>query len=113
MPKVNRTADGIHLPTIATLRQYGLSPAEWSAIFRAQGWVCAICRRDNSKKWVTDHEHVAGWKKMRPTERRRYVRGIICSFCNSHVVGRFVTLAKAERVVEYLRAYLVRKDLYR
>ena len=95
-------------PSRATLKKYGLSAAQWLAILESQGGVCAICRKvPASGHWVTDHQHVPGFKKL--ALRSPYVRGIVCSFCNSHVVGRFVTLAKARNVVAYLEAYEARK----
>lgn len=75
-----------------------------------QKGLCPICAEDLSgRPTVIDHEHVRGWKKMRPRYRRQYVRGILHSFCNSHVVGRFVTLAKLIRAVRYLEAFERRK----
>ena len=97
----------IRVPTQATLRKYGLTAEEWLAILKAQGNVCAICKRvPKSGRWVTDHQHVKGFKHL--ALRRPWVRGIICSFCNSHCVGRFMTLAKAYNVVDYLEAHEAR-----
>lgn len=96
-------------PSAATLRKYGLTAEEWLAILEAQGGVCAICERvPKSGRWVTDHRHRPGWRKLPAIVRRRYVRGVICAFCNSHVVGRFVTLAKARNAVKYLESFEAR-----
>ena len=100
----------VRVPTLGTLRKYGLTADEWRDLLRAQGDVCAICERfPLSGRWVTDHEHVKKWKKLAPAIRKLYVRGIICPFCNSHVVGRFVTWEKALNVVKYFRAYRKRR----
>lgn len=99
-------------PTKGTLRKYGLTLDEWISILKRQGDVCAVCGRVSpTGRSVIDHEHVPGWKKLKPEHRRWFVRGVICSFCNSHVVGRFVTLDKARRVVAYLSAFEVRKGM--
>lgn len=101
-------ADGVagRIPTPGTLRKYGLTRAEWVSILRGQGGVCLVCLKvPPSGRWVTDHEHIPKFKKLKPDVRRRYVRGIICSFCNSHCVGRFMTLEKARRVAQYLADY--------
>ena len=101
----------VRVPTDGTLKKYGLTRVEWLAILKRQGWVCAICERvPASGRWVTDHEHVRKFKKLPFNQRRWYVRGIICSFCNSHCVGRFMTLPKARNAVKYLRAYELRRD---
>lgn len=103
-------APAVRPPTPATLARYGLAEAEWLTILAGQGGVCAICRRvPRTGRFVIDHEHVPGWKEMSPYLRRRHVRGLLCSFCNSHCVGRFMTLPKAGEVLKYLTAYHGRK----
>ena len=75
-------------------------------MWHAQGGVCALCRRlPPNGRLVTDHEHVKGWKKMPPRERRRFVRGLLCNWCNGKIAGWRVTLDKAVALVEYLTAY--------
>lgn len=83
---------------------YGLTKDEWLAIFEKQGYVCAICKQPN-KKWTTDHEHVKGWKQMPPSERKKYVRGILCLWCNFRILHRGVTIPKLENALVYLKAY--------
>lgn len=100
------------VPSLATLKKYGFTVEVWWDEFKRQGEVCLICQRPSgSGRYVLDHEHVAGWKKMTPKYRRWFVRGILCSWCNSHVVGRFVTLAKARNTVKYLERYELRKAM--
>jgi hypothetical protein len=83
---------------------YGLTKQEWLAIFERQGNVCAICKQGD-KRWVTDHEHVRGWKDMPPHERKKYVRGILCMFCNFRILRRGVTVEKLENAITYLKSY--------
>jgi hypothetical protein len=52
----------------------------------------------------------SGWKKMPAEERKKYVRGLLCWFCNHYYVGRAITVEKASRVVLYLQNY-EKKDL--
>lgn len=100
------------MPTVATLRKYGLTVEAWTTMLASQGGVCLVCRRVSpTGRSVIDHEHVKGWKKLAPQHRRWFVRGILCSFCNSHCVGRFMTLDKARRIVEYLESHELRKGL--
>ena len=102
-PQVART------PSKATLRKYGLSPSEWWDILSRQGGACAVCHRVPANgRLCTDHEHVKGWKKMLPEQRKKYVRGMLCFFCNHYYVGRSITVAKAANVLAYLKAYEVR-----
>ncbi len=96
-------------PKPATLRRYGLSLDEWRAILARQGNSCAICRKvPASGRLHTEHAHVKGWKKMPPAQRKRFVRGVACFMCNTQLLGRGLTLAKARNVVAYLEAFEAR-----
>lgn len=96
----------IRVPTVGTLRKYGMIAEEWLDIVRRQGNCCSICRRvPKSGRLAIDHQHVPKWKKMVPSERRRYVRGIVCFLCNGKCVSKWVTLERAVSVVRYLREY--------
>src|SRR5215469_5909029 len=47
---------------------------EWEAMFRRQGYACAICKTytpRNKKGWHTDHDH-----------KTRKFRGVLCPSCN-------------------------------
>lgn len=96
----------VQVPSAATLKKYGLNEAEWRSILDRQGGVCAICKKEPTKgRLCIDHEHVAGWKKMPDDQRKRYVRGLLCWFCNHYYVGRCITIEKAANVVAYLTEY--------
>ena len=99
----------ITVPTQQTLDKYGLSRGDWLQLLADQGWVCAVCLKDKNR-WNTDHEHVAGWAKMPPEERKRYVRGVLCWFCNHKVVGSLRGAETAERIARYFEAYEQRRD---
>ena len=59
-------------------REYGLTEAQWDAIYEAQLRACAICQRLKPKKQLyTDHDH----KSLR-------VRGLLCFTCNHRLLGR-------------------------
>lgn len=107
--------EGLTPPSLVTLRKYGLTAAEWLAILRRQGGVCAICkkvpgpaRNTGLIRFVIDHEHVRGWKRMSPDKRKLYVRGLTCWWCNSSYLGRSITAEKARNVARYLDAHAKR-----
>jgi hypothetical protein len=98
-------------PKPATLRKYGLTANEWRVILKRQGGGCAVCGLvPKSGRLCTDHEHVKGWKKMKPEQRKQYVRGILCFFCNHYYVSRAITVVKARNVLKYLSDYESRKS---
>lgn len=98
------------LPKPTTLKRYGLSIDEWLAILERQGGTCAVCRRaPSSGRLCVDHEHVKGWKKMAGEQRKQYVRGLLCFWCNHAYVGRGITVDKAINVVRFLNAYEERR----
>jgi len=109
---------GITPPAAKTLATYGLTADEWIAMLKAQGWVCPICLQGNDRPktgkqalWNTDHEHVPRWVKKSPEERKRYVRGILCYYCNHRRVNSRMGSAEAQRIADYLRAYEERRSV--
>ena len=110
--RLNRVAlqRGVRLPQPATLKVYGWTLPEWLAMLDAQGWVCPLCGRfPKEGKFVTDHEHVRGWKKMPPEQRKLYVRGLTCWTCNKFMLQRGMTTVVASNIVVYLERYLERR----
>ena len=72
----------------------------------SQGSVCFVCGIEpRTGRLCIDHEHVKGWKKMPPEQRKLYVRGLLCWVCNSHYLFRGITIARSQRVTEYLQRY--------
>lgn len=84
---------------------YGITGAEYRAIYEAQGGKCAICQRATgaSKKLSVDHDHVTG-----------EVRGLLCTPCNRDVLGHLRDSVLALlRAVRYLLHPPARKVLTR
>jgi DNA-directed RNA polymerase subunit RPC12/RpoP len=101
---------GVKPPGPATLRKYGITADEWLALMRAQGWRCPVCLKSGAAvKWNTDHDHVPGWVRRPPEERKRYVRGVLCAYCNHRRVNSRMPAVEAERIAAYLRAYETRR----
>ena len=99
-------ASNVHLPSKATLKKYGLSAAEWTSILRRQGYKCPICNKvPSSGRFVTDHEHVRGYKKMKPEEKKQYIRGLCCQHCNRWYLAKGISIEKAQNIVKYLQNY--------
>ncbi len=99
------------VPTKATLKKYGLTEAEWKAILERGGGGCAICGNVPASGTLhVDHEHVKGWKKMAPEQRKKYVRGILDWHCNAFIMRRGVTPAKLRAAADYLEAHERRKN---
>jgi len=96
----------IRIPSTATLKKYGLTSHEWLFILANQDYKCAICKNSlEDRRCNTDHYHVIGFKKMKPEEKKKYIRGILCWTCNKLIVGRGVTLNRLYFAVEYLEAF--------
>lgn len=56
-------------------RSYGLTLAQYAALFTAQNNVCLICNGvTKGKKLVVDHDHKTG-----------QVRGLLCTRCNTAI----------------------------
>lgn len=102
----------IDYPSDATLKKYGLSKQDFAHILTDQDGVCPICgkvpnpsKKTGKRRWVIDHMHVKGWKKMPPEKRKQYVRGITCWFCNRNYLAKAMTVDKAYNLAHYLEDF--------
>ena len=103
----------IHFPAKGTLRRYGLTFSDWSQMVFKQCSFCAVCGNyPKNDRLVIDHEHVRGWKKMKPAERRKYVRGLLCNRCNWQFLRRGMTCQIATGLVQYLTMYESGKKVF-
>ena len=77
-------------------RKYGMTQADWDAMYAAQGGVCAICkipgRTGKHGKLAVDHCHSSG-----------RVRGLLCGPCNVAIGILGETPEQWEVVHRYLR----------
>lgn len=95
----------ISVPTVKTMRNYGLTEYAWLRIMETQGWKCPICLESGNKTWNIDHFHIAGWRKMLPQEKSKYVRGILCAFCNYRHAPSKMNSKSAKNLASYLAKY--------
>lgn len=114
-------------PSAATLRNYGLTEADWWAMVWRQNGICPVCLQPfGERKLVVDHEHARGWRArksklktgrrankdvrvMTPDQRRPYVRGVLHAWCNGYV-RQWLTLPRARAIVTYLETYERNKE---
>lgn len=102
---------GVMVVSDATCAKYGGTRLLWLRMLARQGWRCPVCTRvPKNGRFVTDHEHVRGWKNLPDDERWRYVRGITCWTCNRYLLARDISVDVARNVVKYLTAYERRRD---
>lgn len=89
-----------------------LTPAEWVAVYDAQGGKCAICEcilvnrydpgpQDPDAKIANcDHSHAL----EKTLGLRASIRGLLCLWCNKHIlVALHDSVAKAQNAADYLR----------
>lgn len=92
------------VPRPATLKKYGLSEKEWIDLYLTNSGNCPICERPMEKP-VIDHIHVRNWRRMSGDQRKKYVRGVCCNYCNRRRLARGMTLEIAKNIVEYLEKF--------
>lgn len=94
-------------PSRGTLRKYGISEPEWYAMLHEQGGCCPICERrfTETMRPCVDHLHAKGFKKMADEDKKRYVRGLLCFFCNKQLIPKGMTTMRAWNVYDYLLAF--------
>lgn len=75
------------------LKVYGLSMKDYATILESQGHVCGLCGKPfkEGKTPHVDHEHGG------------HVRGIVCAYCNTRLIGRLKQHELAQRLADYLR----------
>ena len=67
---------------------YGLTLEEWKQKFKEQAGVCWICKTlPPIGTLCVDHIHQLGFKKMRPEDKKKYIRGLLCYMCNTGLKG--------------------------
>lgn len=98
------------IPSDVTLKKYGMKLGDWLDIYNRQNGACGICHTPFKlgHRINVDHEHVKGWKTMAPSERRQYVRGLLCYQCNKFTVMRGINAMRLWDAWLYMRAYEVR-----
>lgn len=70
---------------------YGMTLAEWDALFSKQRGACSICRRP--RPLCVDHCHSSG-----------KIRGLLCRKCNSALGMLDDSIELVRRAVKYLRS---------
>lgn len=72
---------------------YGLTEADYADIYAFQDGKCAVCGKSflGGKTPHIDHEHGG------------HVRGIVCAYCNTRLIGRLKSHELAQRLSDYLR----------
>lgn len=78
-------------------KTYGITMAEWNKIWLEQNEQCAICKRKPrvNETFHLDHEHQNG-----PSGP---VRGIVCPYDNTRIIGRLKSHERAQALADYLR----------
>jgi hypothetical protein len=111
-PVLNDLNALIKRPLDKTLAQYGLLPVDFEFMLKEQGWACGCCgKTPASGRLFVDHEHVRGWKRMPPEERRKYVRGLACYTCNRFVLNHRINIKLLAGAIAYLTQYEQRRSL--
>lgn len=66
---------------------------DYALIYAHQGGRCAVCGKTflDGKTPHIDHEHGG------------HVRGIVCAYCNTRLIGRLKSHELAQRLSDYLR----------
>lgn len=78
------------------LKTYGITEKEYWQIWEEQGRVCAICKRAprEGETFHIDHEHQEG--------QAGPLRGIVCPFDNTRIIGRLKSHQRAQALADYL-----------
>lgn len=102
MHKRSKTAHERMLETV-----YGITGADYEALFQAQGQCCYICRQAKGIRRRLAVDHVRGHRCVsehtgpRQVACPKCVRGLLCKTCNYVVLGRYSPEA-LQRAINYI-----------
>ena len=97
------------IPRPATLKKYGLTQEDWIRIYESQNGCCPVCGNPLTGRTNIDHFHARQWSKKSDADRKKFVRGILCFFCNKYYLGRGVTIERLRNAIAYLERFEKRK----
>lgn len=86
-------------------RNYGITKDEYDTMRYACGFQCQICKKHEDVlgyELRVDHRHVVGYKEMEPEEKSKYIRGLLCDFCNLGVSYFDDSPERLKIAVEYI-----------
>lgn len=67
-------------------KTYGITLEDFNTILNDQKGGCAVCGRSEGRLCV-DHIHILGFKKLQPEDKRKFIRGVVCFYCNTSFKG--------------------------
>ena len=84
------------------MKVYGITMEEYHQIYEFQDGRCPICERG-----LLDESDISngtgGVKPHIDHEHGGHVRGLVCAYCNTRLIGRLKDHGKAQRLADYLR----------
>lgn len=87
-------------------QKYGVTVEDYDEILKSQNGVCYICGSEPKlRRLAVDHEHIKGYSKLDPIDKRKYVRGLLCHFCNRFYMGGKPTVEKFKKCIQYIEKY--------
>lgn len=88
-----------------TRQRYGITQAEYWALYEAQGGKCYICHKGRglSKRLAVDHDHKCTEGHAQNWGCQKCIRGLLCSSCNTFLGRTGDDPSVGERLAEYLR----------
>lgn len=100
------------MPSKQTLNKYGLTSEDWQALYDKFNGACHVCRRIPGGKGIlfVEHEHVRGYSKMLPGQKKKYIRGLACYICNNKLLQKGITKGRLLQAAQYLDEYEKRKS---
>lgn len=90
------------------MKIFGITVDEYYRMFDSQNGKCAVCGRPQSecsRAFAVDHIHMTGYENLSSTEKKKYVRGLLCISCNT-ALGKLQDNPEIlQKGIEYLLYY--------
>lgn len=94
---------------------YGITLDTYSTLLKKQKNVCDICKKlPKSGVLCVDHRHVKNYKKLKPEDKFKEVRGLLCFMCNvmiGKLERRKIARQLLKNTVKYFDEYKIFGDI--
>lgn len=63
-------------------QSYGITTAEYNILLQKQNGKCICGKLPTNRSLAIDHKHLKNDKKLKPEQKRKQLRGLLCDKCN-------------------------------
>lgn len=84
----------------------GISVVEYESLLKEQNYLCALCKKPDTKRLAVDHDHSSPCNKIHGPNQmcKKCIRGLLCNRCNINMTMIDDNPGILERIVVYIKS---------